>query len=142
VIAVTAISRDGVGYKHANRGPYIDFSAPGVDILAALPHAQQGLRTGTSFAAPFVTAIVAASGGGAALAQTASTAKPVQGLPVDDLGPPGQDPIYGAGLLHAPSQCGGRGRGEVASAEREPAPDPWAAQTVTTFVNAGASFAP
>jgi hypothetical protein len=141
VIAVTAVTRDGLNYKNANRGTYIDFSAPGVDILAALPNGQQGFRTGTSFAAPFVTAIVAASG--VRMAQGVSTATFVTRLPFQDLGPPGQDPIYGAGLARAPQQCrGGGGRGEVAAVEQAPAqPDPWAPQT-TTFVNAGAGFAP
>lgn len=147
VIAVTAVSREGFNYKNANRGSYIDFSAPGVDILAALPHARQGLRTGTSFAAPFVTAVVAASGatvaqGGARGVQAVSAAELMPRLPFEDIGPPGQDPIYGAGLVRAPQQCGRAKptRGEVAAAEAVPQSNPWSTQTTTTF--AGASVAP
>jgi hypothetical protein len=103
VIAVTAINRRGDNYWNANRGNYIDVSAPGVDILTALPNAQQGYRTGTSFAAPFVTAIVASRAGEAAISGPKS--RLFSGGAVRDLGPPGRDPIYGSGLALAPSRC-------------------------------------
>ncbi len=45
---------------HANRGDYIDVAAPGVRVWTALPNNKEGAQSGTSFAAPFVTAIVAA----------------------------------------------------------------------------------
>ena len=112
VIAVTAVNRDGEGYRHANRGDYIDVSAPGVDILLALPRAQQGARSGTSFSAPFVTAIAAARAGGRlpynAAVEGAGVAL-LGDLAVRDLGPPGRDPIYGAGLALAPEACPGAG---------------------------------
>jgi subtilisin family serine protease len=60
VIAVTAVGRDQQIYARANRGDYIDVAAPGVRVWTALPNNKQGLQSGTSFAAPFVTAIVAA----------------------------------------------------------------------------------
>lgn len=108
VIAVTAVNRNGEGYRHANRGDYIDVSAPGVDILIALPRAQQGVRSGTSFSAPFVTAIAAARAGGRlpynAAVEGAGVAL-LGDLAVRDLGPPGRDPIYGAGLALAPAAC-------------------------------------
>lgn len=112
VIAVTAVNSRGESYRHANRGDYIDVSAPGVDVLTALPDAQQGYRTGTSFAAPFVTAIAATRPGtvghlGAdhmAFSGRAA-AHALRGLTVRDLGAPGRDPIYGAGLALAPDVC-------------------------------------
>lgn len=104
VIAVTAINRKGVSYKSANRGSYIDISAPGVDILTALPDAKQGYRTGTSFAVPFVTAILATKVGERSQWAGRST-DPLDHVPKRDLGPPGQDPIYGAGLALAPPRC-------------------------------------
>lgn len=106
VIAVTAINRQGENYKFANRGGYIDVSAPGVDVMAALPGAKQGLRTGTSFAAPFVTAIMVAHTGGRAKAGAKRDL--LVGLETEDLGPPGDDPIYGRGFAVAPKACGGR----------------------------------
>ena len=46
-------------YDYANRGSYIDVAAPGVRIWTALPDNKEGMVTGTSFAAPFVTAVAA-----------------------------------------------------------------------------------
>ena len=60
VIAVTAVDRNQRTYDHASRGDYIDVAAPGVRIWTALPNNREGALSGTSFAAPFVTAIVAA----------------------------------------------------------------------------------
>lgn len=135
VIAVTAVNRNGMNYKSANRGSYIDVSAPGVDILTALPDAKQGYRTGTSFAVPFVTAIMATK---VHSGQPATEHELLAQLATRDLGPPGPDPIYGAGLVMAPKRCM---RGE-AVADGAPASglDAWSTQT--TFIKAGAGFAP
>jgi subtilisin family serine protease len=117
VIAVTAVNKNAENYRHANRGPYVDLSAPGVEIMTALPDGKQGFRTGTSFAAPFVTAIVATR---------TDTAHPfakksdlLSRLNLQDLGPPGPDPIYGQGLALAPKVCTGSG-GAVARNEGAP----------------------
>jgi subtilisin family serine protease len=59
VIAVTAVDRKGGNYDHASRGSYIDVAAPGVQIRAALPEGKEGALSGTSFAAPFITALAA-----------------------------------------------------------------------------------
>ncbi|MBO0742947.1 MAG: S8 family serine peptidase, partial [Hyphomicrobiaceae bacterium] len=59
VIAVTAVDGKGGNWDHANRGTYIDVAAPGVQIRTALPGGKDGLVSGTSFAAPFVTAAAA-----------------------------------------------------------------------------------
>ena len=59
VIAVTAVNDRRQGYDYANRGSYIDVAAPGVRIWTALPDNKEGMVTGTSFAAPFVTAVAA-----------------------------------------------------------------------------------
>ena len=102
VIAVTAVDRDQRSYRYANRGSYIDIAAPGVDIWTAVPGARAGLQTGTSFAVPFVTAAVA-------ILYNASPRKTkaaiIEQLPTLDLGQPGRDPIYGRGLMLAPTSC-------------------------------------
>jgi hypothetical protein len=102
VIAVTAVTKDMRNYPYANRGPQIDVAAPGVDIWTAVPRSREGFHSGTSFAVPYVTAVVA----------TIVRDGPAQEkeqllnrLHVVDLGPPGRDPIYGRGLLMAPQSC-------------------------------------
>jgi subtilisin family serine protease len=61
VIAVAAVDSKGRGYRHGNRGDYIDVAAPGVGIWTAWPGRSEAMVTGTSFAAPFVTALAAVS---------------------------------------------------------------------------------
>jgi Subtilase family len=132
VIAVTAVNRKGENYRHANRGSYIDVSAPGVDVLAALPDGRTGYRTGTSFAAPFVTAIVATQQAASMTTQAVWKPELLSHLAVRDLGPPGPDPIYGQGLALAPTNCTGSGNGTIAAAPspgkaRESLPPPMGA---------------
>lgn len=105
VIAVTAVDRFLKIYPRANQGTYIDVAAPGVGIWTAAPDGSGRFRDGTSFAAPFVTAQVAALRqarpdlNGPALREA---------LHDDalDLGAPGRDEVYGAGLARIPA-CGG-----------------------------------
>lgn len=49
----------GRGYTRVNKEIKPDLAAPGVDILTAAPGGGYGVRTGTSFAAPFVTGAAA-----------------------------------------------------------------------------------
>jgi hypothetical protein len=102
VIAVTAVTKDLRNYRYANRGDHIDVAAPGVDIWSAVPGGREGFHSGTSFAAPHVTGILALLP-----RETLGRRKNelLASLPVTDLGSPGRDPIYGRGLLHAPLSC-------------------------------------
>lgn len=144
VIAVTAVNSDSEGYRHANRGDYVDVAAPGVDVFTALPNAQQGYRTGTSFAVPFVTAIAATRGRALPPSDADDVAferagsQVLRGVTVRDLGPPGRDPIYGAGLVLAPETCV---PGEDAVASRSGSPSPAIAPPPrpSTFIGAGAA---
>jgi subtilisin family serine protease len=113
VIAVTAVTKDLRNYRYANRGDHVDVAAPGVDIWAAVPSGREGYHSGTSFAAPFVTAVLAVEPRDA-LNQEKSAL--LDSLPVRDLGNEGRDPIYGRGLLLAPDSCTPPSS-EVASAE-------------------------
>jgi hypothetical protein len=102
VVAVTAVDHHRAVYDQANRGDYIGIAAPGVRVPVAGADGTSRLVTGTSFAVPFVVAALAAdpqrpAGGDAALRRLA-----LQAL---DLGAPGPDPIYGAGLVQAPEAC-------------------------------------
>ena len=109
VIAVTAVDRNLVGYRHATRGPHIDLAAPGVDIWTALPDKKEGAQTGTSFAVPYVTAAAAAVYPKDELVYRGRALDPKKAvlsrLTTRDLGPAGRDSIYGQGLLQAPARC-------------------------------------
>lgn len=104
VIAVTAVDRRKRIYRRAIRGGHVDLAAPGVNVWAAASIKGARPRTGTSFAAPFVTAAVAlaraadpeASPGeiGALLARDA-----------EDLGENGRDDVFGDGLIRAERYC-------------------------------------
>jgi hypothetical protein len=102
VVAVTAVDKNLRAYMHANHGDYIDVAAPGVDIWTALPNALEGYQSGTSFAAPHVTAILAAIQG---RAQYMSKADYLGAIAIRDLGPTGPDRVYGRGLALAPKGC-------------------------------------
>lgn len=95
VVAVTAIDRQRTLYPYAVRGEHLDFSAYGVGVTAA--SGTQGFETvtGTSFAAPVVTALLARS-----LAEGRSPEAALQALEADtlDLGESGKDPLFGHGL--------------------------------------------
>ena len=97
VVAVTAVDLLGRAYPQANRGEHLTFAAPGVDIPVAAPRGRVVYQSGTSLAAPFVTAALAA---GASLeALTAATV---------DLGDAGRDPVFGWGLLQMAAGCARR----------------------------------
>jgi subtilisin family serine protease len=104
VIAVTAVTKDLRNYPYANRGDHIDLAAPGTDIWTAWPDAKEGYRSGTSFAAPFVTGVLAVYPPDVLREPKESLLERVN---VTDLGATGRDPIYGRGLLRAPATCQG-----------------------------------
>jgi Subtilase family len=118
VIAVTAVDRNLVGYRHATRGSHIDLAAPGVDIWTALPDKREGPQTGTSFAVPYVTAAAAAVYPKEELVYKGRPLDPKQAvlsrLTTRDLGPAGRDAIYGQGLLQAPAKCADKSGPEAA----------------------------
>ncbi|GHC59433.1 protease [Gemmobacter tilapiae] len=104
VIAVTAVDRSGRIYRRAVGGPHIDLAAPGVDIWTAASVSGARGKTGTSFAAPYVTAAVAlilqanpALTPDEVMALLASSAK--------DIGDEGYDPVFGHGMLQATNLC-------------------------------------
>lgn len=128
VIAVTAVDKHNANYPMANRGDFIDLSAPGVRIWTALPGGKEGFRSGTSFATPFVTGLLAAMP--KRISGKVSEAERLRSLRTVDLGPPGTDPIFGRGLAVSGGACGGR----VAAAPppERPRPSPQAASAATT----------
>lgn len=106
VIAVTALDSRRKLYRKANKGDHLDFAAPGVDIWTAKSGGGGTYRSGTSYAAPYVTAIAAAI--------MSEDPRRSPGLVVEsmrrdatDLGMPGKDRHFGWGLIQTPKSCHG-----------------------------------
>lgn len=104
VIAVTAVDADERIYRQANQGPYVTLAAPGVNIWTAASISGGRLRSGTSYAAPFVTAALAVE----------RIRLPEKGIDdvtavlfacAKDLGEAGYDPVFGHGLISSPEIC-------------------------------------
>lgn len=104
VLAVTAVDASLQPYREANRGEYIDVAAPGVDIWSARGGDGGRYNTGTSFAAPFVSAAAALA---LAVSPDAAPENLRQSLRegARDLGQPGRDSTFGWGLLQPPGNC-------------------------------------
>jgi hypothetical protein len=75
VVAVTGVDGNNRALREAGRSTHLDFAAPGADLAAALPGKGYTAVRGTSFAAPFVAARLAATGSTAALAGEAIPGK-------------------------------------------------------------------
>lgn len=104
VVAVTAIDRRKRPYRRAGRGQHIDFAAPGVEVWTAASIRGARPKTGTSFAAPFVTAAAVLMKG----ANPELTPEHIRKTLIqraEDLGEPGKDPVFGHGLLDARAIC-------------------------------------
>lgn len=95
VVGVTAVGRDKRVFRLAGRGAQVDFAAPGVDILHAGAGGGYRVSSGTSMAAPFVSAAIAAA---------AARTPPREALPAlereaEDLGTDGRDHVFGWGFI-------------------------------------------
>lgn len=103
VVGVTAINDQRLIYEKANRGDYVDLAAPGVRVWTAVPGGGK-YQSGTSFAAPFISALVALDAAkGQSVEKNAVLAR--YGAKAIDLGPPGRDKIFGFGLVNAAPAC-------------------------------------
>ena len=97
VIAVTATDRNDKLFAAANHGSYISLAAPGTDIIVAAPAHSYQFSSGTSIAAAQVSGIIALL-----LSEkpdlSADATRKILTETAEDLGAPGQDADYGAGL--------------------------------------------
>ncbi len=59
VLGVANVTDDGQPHYSTNYGPWVDLSAPGVDVLSLFPGGALGRLTGTSMASPLVAAAAA-----------------------------------------------------------------------------------
>lgn len=109
VIAVTALDARERVYRQANQGPYVALAAPGVNIWTAASVSGGRLRSGTSYAAPFVTAVLAVERLRAPLLDVEAVTQHLFTC-ARDLGEAGFDPVFGHGLVSAPGLCAGDGQ--------------------------------
>lgn len=102
VIAATAVDREQHIYRWANRGDHIYFSALGVLVLTARSEGGYGRESGTSMAAPVVSAFM-----GCELQKKIGLADALKNLTTRtiDLGKKGRDNIFGYGLLDETSKA-------------------------------------
>jgi len=102
VIAVTAIDAQDRVYRRANRGAYISFAAPGVDVISNAGSYDRRPVSGTSFAAPRAAAVIAerlfaGRGDGGPLPSKEVLAELRHRA--RDLGAAGRDPVFGWGAI-------------------------------------------
>jgi Subtilase family len=104
VIGVTALDSRSQPYAAANRGDYVDFAAPGVRIWTPGVDPEGSYVSGTSFAAPYVTAAI-----GALIARERvvdpDRVTTMLAATAIDLGSPGKDPVFGWGLIQSANPC-------------------------------------
>ena len=110
VVAVTAVDRRSRVYRQANAGAHVDFAAPGVRLWTAGAGTKGRFRSGTSYAAPFVSAAFATARAREPKKNVAELIDAMAGRAAD-LGPPGRDATYGWGLVRADADCRGEGAG-------------------------------
>jgi subtilisin family serine protease len=96
IVAVTAVDGENRIYLSANRGPQIVFSALGVNVEAAVDEGAYENVSGTSFAAPVVSAHLATASLTPVTAHQTLARMTASAL---DLGAPGRDAVYGYGLI-------------------------------------------
>jgi hypothetical protein len=104
VVGVTAVDRSGNVYRRAGQGMHVDLAAPGVEVWTAASVRGARPKTGTSFAAPFVTAAAASV---LAAEPEISTEELLERLTTGarDLGTAGPDEVFGHGLVQAAPRC-------------------------------------
>jgi hypothetical protein len=103
VVSVTALDGRKKIYRHANRGRYVDFAAPGVAIWTAGKDGGK-LQSGTSFAVPFITSLTALLIHGGFKTDPDAIRGRLRRY-VQDLGKPGKDNDYGLGMVRVRAPC-------------------------------------
>lgn len=102
VLAATAVDSARQIYPKAVRGQHVDFAAPGVDVY--IPTRTGGRYiSGTSVAAPFVTARLAVRKRGEEI--SIHDIRSHLAEMTEDLGEGGRDPVFGDGLITSYGQC-------------------------------------
>jgi len=104
VIAVAAIDQVSIKAAFSNYGEYIDFCAPGVNILTTSKDGNYVYGSGTSFAAPFVTGVICLMVSQYPQLTNEQVITTLR-AEAEDLGEMGWDQYYGWGLVNAYAAC-------------------------------------
>lgn len=104
VLGVTAVDRQLNVYRRATRGPYVAFAAPGVELRMAQSKGGSAVRSGTSYAVPFVSAAMAMMLASNVEINVEELKKHLQDT-TRDLGEPGKDTTFGYGLVQMANLC-------------------------------------
>ena len=96
-LAVTAVDEALRPYAYATQGARIDVAAVGVDIIAAVPGGYRRV-SGTSFSSAFVAGALLGMPQCRVSHQPAAMRSAAR-VGAQDLGAPGPDPVFGAGLF-------------------------------------------
>jgi len=83
-------------YSMANKGRFIDYSAPGVNVLTVAPKGKYTISTGTSLSTAHVTGIVALL---LSIRKNIHVEQVLTSTALD-LGDPGRDQEFGEGLIN------------------------------------------
>ncbi len=97
VLTATAVDENQKLFDMADKGQFIDYAAPGVNILTLAPQGKYKLATGTSISSAHVSGV-------AALLLSRKGNKNINNVlkqTAVDLGKPGRDQEYGEGLISA-----------------------------------------
>jgi len=97
VLTATAVDENQKLFDMADKGQFIDYAAPGVNILTIAPQGKYKLATGTSISSAHVSGV-------AALLLSRKGSKNINKVlkqTAVDLGKPGRDQEYGEGLISA-----------------------------------------
>jgi thermitase len=99
VLSVGAITSDGSRAEFSNYGAYLDVVAPGTNIPSTFVHHRYAALSGTSMAAPHVSAL---AGLIRSLNPRLSNIEVMDIIKKNtvDLGAPGQDVLFGSGLIN------------------------------------------
>jgi subtilisin family serine protease len=100
VYAVSASTQNDLLAGFSNRGSEVAFCAPGENITAFTVGGRASTQSGTSFAAPHVSGVLAL------ILSAAPELRPTEAVEIlkrtaVDLGPHGVDDRYGSGLVNA-----------------------------------------
>lgn len=100
VLAISATTESDALASFSNRGPGVAFCAPGQGITSLTLGGRATTKSGTSFAAPHVTGLLALILS-ANPSLSAQDAVRILERTATDLGPRGEDDLYGSGLIDA-----------------------------------------